>query len=83
MVRILSLSEKKFIESQRKLGISCQEISQKLGVKVRLIYKWTALIKQGDMCINQGRPVQGIGSSFAKVDKNLFKRVAYYRELHP
>ncbi len=69
MVRILSLSEKKFIKSQRELGVSCQAISQELGVKVRLVYKWTALIKQGNRCINQGRPTKGIGSSFDKVGK--------------
>ena len=44
MVRILKLSEKKFIESQRQLGINGQEISRELGVKIRLVYKWTGLI---------------------------------------
>lgn len=83
MVRILSLSEKKFIESQRALGVSCQDISQELGIKVRLVYKWTALIKQGEMCTIQGRPAQGVGSSFVKDDKNVFKRIEHYRGLHP
>ena len=41
MVRILQLPEKKFIESQRKLGVSCQTISEKLGVQICLVYKWT------------------------------------------
>ena len=45
MVRILNLSDKKFIESQRALGVICQAIREELGVHIHLIYKWTALIK--------------------------------------
>ena len=64
MVRILTLSDKKFIESQRALGVSCQAISEELGVQRRLVYKWTALINHGQISVPQGRPVKGVGSSF-------------------
>ena len=80
MVRILTMSEKKFIENQRDLGIGCQEISKELRVKIRLVYKWTGLINQGQISFPQGRPVKGVGSSF---EQELLKRIAAYRVLHP
>ena len=80
MVRILNLSDKKFIESQRALGVSCQAISEALGVQLRLVYKWTALINHGQISVPLGRPVKGVGSSF---EPELFKRIAAYRLLHP
>jgi DNA-binding CsgD family transcriptional regulator len=46
MTRTLSLSDKQFIENQRKLGKSCQEIAIALSIQVRLVYKWTAILKK-------------------------------------
>jgi transposase len=42
----LGLSEKTFIDISRKSGKSCIDIAQELGVKLRLVYKWSALIKK-------------------------------------
>ena len=44
--RTISKSEKEFIENQRKLGKKCQNIAESLGIKLRLVYKWTALLKK-------------------------------------
>jgi hypothetical protein len=46
MDRTLSKSEKEFIDNQRKLGKTCQSIAESLGIKLRLVYKWTALLKK-------------------------------------
>ena len=46
MTRTLSLSDKQFIENQRKLGKSCQWIAESLSIQVRLVYKWTGRVKK-------------------------------------
>lgn len=46
MSKTLSLSDKEFIENQRKIGKSCQEIAEALSIKIRLVYKWTRLLKK-------------------------------------
>ncbi len=39
---LLSLSQKKFIETLRKSGTSCQEIATQLNISLRLVYKWSS-----------------------------------------
>ena len=46
MSRALSLSDKQFIENQRKLGKSCQYIADSLCINLRGVYKWSARLKK-------------------------------------
>jgi hypothetical protein len=73
MNRNLTLSDKEFIDNQRKLGKSCEWISSHLNIKIRHVYKWTAILRKESKPNHvRGRPIKGSGSSF---DSTIIDRI--------
>ena len=81
MHKTLSISDKTFIDINRKAGKSCSAISDESGISLRSVYKWSAILnKTGIVPVIMGRPHIGPGQTF---DSGILTRIKNYRTDKP